>query len=609
MSDTRWDGYVNMLNKYGTVKDSSSAYSFIGDWQIDDNILTEQYLSNGLFARIIDAPAEEAIKHGFSLSIEDKSICDYIQDELDGMGYEDKFSTALKWARLYAGAIIVMLIDDGGRLQDSLNYRAVKSIDDMYVYERAVVTPNYSTESEYGLSKPVSYTVSSVAGCFTVHSSRCLVFRNGHVPENCPNINYRYFGIPEYVRIKTALKDAVISHSYATKMMERSVQPVHKIKDLASLLSTEDGEDNVIRRLNVIDEARGLFNSIAIDADGEDYAFQTFSFSGVSEIIDATCNMLSAITCIPQSVLFGRAPAGMDATGHSDFENYYNSIEHIQKQNIKENLRTVIKLIIREGQLKGDITKDIGNFKIKFNPLWNLSEEQQSQIETQKSAVASQKAATAQTYVDMGVLDPTEVRETLKASGIFVTDDSLDDELEEQLDLQEQESDMTLMADLPFQKDNFPLTYEENSDTITSVPIEDNEDEGNRNSGNYGHKGRKGQIGGSQKESAVINQAKAQCKQLVGMKTSIGITIKSVDPHFVKRMVERNVYFKSVVEALMRGKPMSGNKPDRKFLVYRGTKVLIDTKGGHICTVIYDNEADKAKGGSKNAGRKNKRTP
>ncbi len=95
MSDTRWDGYVNMLNKYGTVKDSSSAYSFIGDWQIDDNILTEQYLSNGLFARIIDAPAEEAIKHGFSLSIEDKSICDYIQDELDGMGYEDKFSTAL----------------------------------------------------------------------------------------------------------------------------------------------------------------------------------------------------------------------------------------------------------------------------------------------------------------------------------------------------------------------------------------------------------------------------------------------------------------------------------------------------------------------------------
>lgn len=153
------------------------------------------------------------------------------------------------------------------------------------------------------------------------------------------------------------------------------------------------------------------------------------------------------------------------------------------------------------------------------------------------------------------------------------------------------------------------MTYEENSDTITSASIEDNEDEGNRNSGNYGHKGRKGQIGGSQKESAAVNQAKAQCKQLVGMKTSIGITVKSVDPHFVKRMVERNVYFKSVVEALKRGKPMNGNKPDRKFLVYRGTKVLIDTKGGYICTVIYDNEADTVKGGSKNAGRKNKRTP
>lgn len=46
--------------------------------------------------------------------------------------------------------------------------------------------------------------------------------------------------------------------------------------------------------------------------------------------------MLSALTNIPQTILFGRSPAGMNATGESDFENYYNFIERIQKQDVKE---------------------------------------------------------------------------------------------------------------------------------------------------------------------------------------------------------------------------------------------------------------------------------
>lgn len=33
-----------------------------------------------------------------------------------------------------------------------------------------------------------------------------------------------------------------------------------------------------------------MLNSIAIDADGEDYDFKSFQFAGVSDIVDATCN-------------------------------------------------------------------------------------------------------------------------------------------------------------------------------------------------------------------------------------------------------------------------------------------------------------------------------
>ena len=60
----------------------------------------------------------------------------------------------------------------------------------------------------------------------------------------------------------------------------------------------------------------------------------------MKDVIDTTCNMLSAVTNIPQTILFGRSPAGENSTGDSDFENYYNYIERIQKLMLKKNVRT-----------------------------------------------------------------------------------------------------------------------------------------------------------------------------------------------------------------------------------------------------------------------------
>lgn len=107
-----------------------------------------------------------------------------------------------------------------------------------------------------------------------------------------------------------ALQETVTSHGNGVKLLDRAVQAVYKIKGLATLLNTDEGENTVIRRLQLIDMAKGIINSIAIDADGEDYDYKTVTFSVVKDIVDSTCNMLSAVTNIPQTKLFGRSPAG-----------------------------------------------------------------------------------------------------------------------------------------------------------------------------------------------------------------------------------------------------------------------------------------------------------
>lgn len=436
----RQDGYTNMLNKYGTSQDNSTAYEYTQEMITNDMELIRLYEGNGLFAKIIDRPSQEAVKHGLDIDYGDEDISEYVDERLDDLDFEDKFATAEKWARLYGGSIIVMLVDDGRLLEEPLDWDNVRSIEELRVFERAIVQPDYtslynfrffdSMDSDKPFGEPEYYQVFSIYGYFTAHRSRCLVFRNGRLPEQTTNAIYRYWGIPEYVKIKRALRECITSHEDGVKLLERSVQAIYKMKNLANMLSTSDGEDKVLQRLQVIDMARGILNSIAIDTDGEDYDFKTLQMSGVKDVIDATCNMLSAVTEIPQTILFGRSPAGMNSTGDSDMENFYNMVENIQKQNMKKNARTVIDLVLRQGRLEGKIP-EVPKYKVKFAALWSMSDTELAGVKQTEAATEYTKAQTAQLYIDSGVIDPSEVRRSLATEGDMeieelVTEDDLD---------------------------------------------------------------------------------------------------------------------------------------------------------------------------------------
>lgn len=441
----RADGYMNLLNRYGTSKDSGEAYRFVPEATIPDESLTMFYEGNGLFAKIIDAPAEEALKHGFCLDdVSDQEVEDFYREALDELDWEETAMTAIKWARLFGGSLAVMLINDGRGLDEPLDWKNIKSIDDIRVYDRSVIQPDHESMFHYDprdpfstrgsrLGMPERYSVYSRYGTFTVHESRCLVFQNGLLPENSSNSIYQFWGMPEYVRIHRAIQDAEIAHRSAPRMLDRSVQPVYKMKDLASELATDEGENKVLKRLQAIDMARGMMNSITIDSEGEDYDFRSFQFAGVADVIDSACNYLSALTNIPQTILFGRSPAGMNSTGESDLENWYNFVERIQKRMLKSNLRYLLSVIFQAGVATGEVD-EVPKIKVKFNPLWSLSDTEQAELEQKKATTAQTRAQTVQIYVDMQAIDPTEVRRKLADSSEFDVETLLD-EYEDEDDL------------------------------------------------------------------------------------------------------------------------------------------------------------------------------
>lgn len=419
----RLDGYYNVLNKYGTQHDSTEYYQWASGTAVSDAELADLYAGNGLFATIIDAPANDATKNGIDLGIKDKDLQKQLDDRLQTIHYQSKLSKALRWARLFGGAAVVMLVDDGRLLQEPLNWRDVHGVDELLVYGRNEMFPlwingyeNNPDDEDYrkgGTGIPEYYQVSSVYGNYTVHSSRCLIFHNSDIPEGSTLANlYRTWGIPEYMRIREELRNASIGPGYSIRLLERLSMATYKMKNLANVLSTADGEDAVLQRMEMLDLARNLLNMVFIDADGEDVGIQSLSVAGVKDILDNACAMLSAVSHIPQTRLFGRSPAGENATGESDLENYKEFVGGIQSGDLRDNTRTLVELVLRGMTWSGEI-KEVPEYTVTYKSAWSPSDDEKATQDQAVAAAQLARAQTASTYVTNGILEATEVRRAL----------------------------------------------------------------------------------------------------------------------------------------------------------------------------------------------------
>jgi phage-related protein (TIGR01555 family) len=112
--------------------------------------------------------------------------------------------------------------------------------------------------------------------------------------------------------------------------------------------------------------------------------------------------LLSADTGYPITRLFGVSPGGMNATGESDMRNYYDNVRSVQSTDLKPVLLYILR-IISEWQ-------KIPEPYITFLPLQTMNEKEQAELEKEKVDKDKIEADTYKTYIDMGVLEPYEVR-------------------------------------------------------------------------------------------------------------------------------------------------------------------------------------------------------
>ena len=142
----RTDGFNNAV--LGNGRRATDVYNNFGldvnAYYIDDQTLTNNFANNGIVHKIIAIPAEDAMRKGFCIKSKGEDYKDEpLQSIYEDLQLKEHCIDALMWDRLYGGALIVFLVDDGGTLEDELNHNTIKRIAEMRVFD-AIVTGKHT---------------------------------------------------------------------------------------------------------------------------------------------------------------------------------------------------------------------------------------------------------------------------------------------------------------------------------------------------------------------------------------------------------------------------------------------------------------------------------
>jgi len=402
INNVKSDGWMNILTGLGVRgRDKNLATVFRMCYKFSVAQLDEIYRADGMTRRVIDLVAEEMVRQGWEVEGEGNKE---VQSKLEEMKTPSVMMDMIRWARLYGGSLGVIGIADGRNLDKPVDYENIKSVNWVHVFDRFSVSSANGTididldSPNYG--KPIMYLVTdSRSGVtFEVHWTRTIRCDWNELTPRWVRDNDTW-GDSLLQTIYEELKNYSSAFANCGVIMQDFVNYVMKIPGLAQLLAS--GCDNeVMNRINILNIAKSSLNTMVIDAE-ETYEKVSTNVSGIPDLLDRFMLALSAVTGIPITLLFGRAPAGLNATGESDVRNFYDMIKQKQEGKLRPMLEYLIKLIyLQQNEVFQAVEPE--NWKLIFEPLWQNTDEQESVI---RRTVAETDAI----YIDRGVLDPTEV--------------------------------------------------------------------------------------------------------------------------------------------------------------------------------------------------------
>lgn len=356
------------------------------NWQL----LTSLYRSSWIVQRVCNAIPEDALTE---LKIE---APDLTEDEISRLNEEirtthlrEQLLEAMRWGRLYGGAAgIIMVMNQEEDLSQPLDNNNVlpDSFRGIYVVDRwSGIYPSLELvqnerDPDFGLPEFYEVRDENGVGNYRVHHSRVLRFCGAKMPF-WEQVAEQYWGMsaiePMYDEL---VKHDNIKYNIANLTFKANLN-VLSVENLDQMFATSSTMHQR-RMFQMLSAINTIENSLGIRLINNTDNLQQFqyAFSGLPEVADIAMMDMAGATGIPATRLFGRSPAGMNATGESDEKMYRQTLENVRAIQLMPALERIIPVLCRSA---------IGRFpkgaKFKLPPLIELTQMDKLGIVDQQS--------------------------------------------------------------------------------------------------------------------------------------------------------------------------------------------------------------------------------
>ena len=391
---------VNLVSKLGTSRDKSSHDQFA--WHVPKSVmeLDNLYKSNATASKIVDKPVQDMMRQGYYFGgIAGKEL-KKLDNELERLKLDVHLSRAMRLSRLHGKSYILLATADNKALSEPLNsVKGLSYITTLSVTQLAAGS-DLRPASEAGgcYDKPVYYRLQKglrSTGTDIIHHSRIIEIKWSDGDSILQNIHAEL------------LRFASVNANAASLVHEAKIDII-KTPDLASQI--EQHTDSIVKRFALVGMLKGNNGTVLLDKE-EEYHSKQYNFSGLPDLMQEFAIQLSGVADIPYTILFGRSPSGLSATGEHDLKNYYDTVGSYQRDYLRPVLQKLLNMISGYLLPNEDVT-------LIFSPLWQLDEKTLSEIE-KNNAERDIK------YLENGVITEAQIAKQLVEQDTYTV---IDDE-------------------------------------------------------------------------------------------------------------------------------------------------------------------------------------
>lgn len=410
------DSFINFGHNLGIGTDNPMTSSTYGFNPITRNRILLEWIHRGswLGGVGVDVVADDMTRAGIEMlgTLKPEQI-EEINEEATSLAIWNSLNEGLKWARLYGGGLAVLMVD-GQDFETPLRLNTIRKgqFRGILALDRWMVEPSLGdliTDLGPNLGLPKFYRVTQMAPGLSgmrIHHSRCIRLEGIKLPYN-QRLMEQMWGLSVFERFYDRMVAFDSASTGAAQLVYKAYLRTMKIDGMRDLVAAGgDAEQALVKYVDMARRFQGIEGMTVIDAKDDFTADTHGGFSGLSDALAQFGQQLSGALGIPLVRLFGQSPLGF-STGETDLRNYYDTINQQQEKQLRVGITKIYRIMA--ASLGIEIPE---GFKIKFCPLWQLTE-------GEKSEIASRDADTISKAEEAELIDkPTAMKELRQCSQV-----------------------------------------------------------------------------------------------------------------------------------------------------------------------------------------------